>query len=128
MTEAREDQTKEGGTILAVDIGTTGMKMGVFRIVDNTLNLVGQFSQEYEVNIYNDGLFGDIEQDKWKRTFIAGCRAMKETMGDVDVISLSGTTPGLTAMDDNGEALYPAILMLDQRSRKQARFIRPALS
>jgi sugar (pentulose or hexulose) kinase len=113
----------ENAMILAVDIGTTGIKMGVFQIIDDTLSLVRQFSQEYEVNIYNGGLFGDIEQDKWKRAFTAGCKEMEEAISDVDVISLSGTTPGLTAMDKNGEALYPTILMLDQRSRKQARFI-----
>jgi len=44
-------------------------------------------------------------------------------MPHVDIICLSGTTPGLAAMDKNGEALYPAILMLDQRSRKQAQII-----
>jgi len=97
--------------------------MGVFRNVDNTLSLLRQFTQEYEVNIYNDGLFGDIEQDKWKRAFAAGCKETGDLIGDVDIISLSGTTPGLTAMDKDGEALYPAILMLDQRSRKQAKFI-----
>jgi len=113
----------ENTTILAVDIGTTGMKMGVFHVINEALSPVSQFSQEYDVNIYNDGLFGDIEQDKWKQAFTAGCKAMAEAIGDVDVISLSGTTPGLTAMDKNGEALYPAILMLDQRSRKQAQFI-----
>ena len=123
MSKIPKAQNTEEATILAVDVGTTGMKMGVFRIIDNALNLTGQFSQEYEVNIYNDGLFGDIEQDKWKRAFIAGCKAMEEVIGEVDVISLSGTTPGLTAMDENGEALYPAILMLDQRSRKQASYI-----
>jgi xylulokinase len=119
----RKPLTTENTTILAVDIGTTGMKMGVFQAVDGILSPVRQFSQEYEVNIYNDGLFGDIEQDKWKQAFSAGCKAMAEAVSDVDVISLSGTTPGLTAMDINGEALYPAILMLDQRSRKQAQFI-----
>jgi sugar (pentulose or hexulose) kinase len=113
----------ENATILAVDIGTTGMKMGVFQIIDGALEPVRQFSLEYEVNIYNDGLFGDIEQDKWKHAFVAGCKEMAEVIAEVDIISLSGTTPGLTAMDKNGEALYPAILMLDQRSRKQARFI-----
>lgn len=120
MSKISKKQKTENPTILAVDIGTTGMKMGVFRIVDNVLDLVRQFSQEYAVNIYNDGLFGDIEQDKWKSAFVAGCKAMEDVIGDVDVISLSGTTPGLTAMNENGEALYPAILMLDQRSRKQA--------
>jgi len=109
--------------ILAVDIGTTGMKMGVFETNDRSFETVRQFSQEYDVNICNDGLSGDIEQDKWKKAFIAGCKAMEDVIPDVEVISLSGTTPGLTAMDKDGEALYPAILMLDQRSRKQARFI-----
>ncbi|HUT45409.1 MAG TPA: FGGY-family carbohydrate kinase, partial [Sedimentisphaerales bacterium] len=123
MKAMRKPQTTENTTILAVDIGTTGMKMGVFQVIDEALSPVGQFSQEYEVNIYNDGLFGDIEQDKWKQAFVAGCKAMAEAISEVDVISLSGTTPGLTAMDKNGEALYPAILMLDQRSRKQAQFI-----
>jgi len=118
------DKTKDSQTsILAVDIGTTGMKMGVFRVVDGSLSLIQQFTQEYEVNIYNDGLFGDIEQDKWRKAFTAGCKAMEDAVGNVDCVSLSGTTPGLTAMDENGQALYPAILMLDQRSRQQARLI-----
>lgn len=127
MTEVKATRNIENGTILAVDIGTTGMKMGVFRVPAaceaEELSLVRQFSQEYEINVYNDGLFGDIEQDKWQRAFAAGCRAMEEAVSQVDVISLSGTTPGLTAMDEKGEALYPAILMLDQRSRRQAQFI-----
>ena len=123
MSKIPKAQNTEEATILAVDVGTTGMKMGVFRIIDDSLKLTRQFSQEYEVNIYNDGLFGDIEQDKWKRAFVAGCKAMEDVIGEIDVISLSGTTPGLTAMDEHGEALYPAILMLDQRSRKQAGFI-----
>lgn len=116
----------ENTTVLAVDIGTTSMKMGVFQNRDPAQgpgNLVAQFSREYEVNVYNDGLFGDIEQAKWKRAFMAGCRAMQDAVSEVDVVSLSGTTPGLTAMDQRGEALYPAILMLDQRSRQQARHI-----
>ncbi len=123
MTQNERQKTANRNTILGIDIGTTSMKMGVFQIVDNTLNLVRQFTQEYDVNIYNDGLFGDIEQDKWKRAFAAGCKEMEELIGNVDVVCLSGTTPGLTAMDKDGEALYPAILMLDQRSRKQAKFI-----
>ncbi len=123
MAKTESQKTTKGNTILAVDIGTTGMKMGVFRLSGDTLNLVRQFSREYEVNIYNDGLFGDIEQEKWKIAFAAGCKDMGDLISDVDVVSLSGTTPGLTAMDKSGRALYPAILMLDQRSRKQARFI-----
>jgi len=109
--------------ILGVDIGTSSLKMAVFQQDDASFRVVRQFTQAYEVNIYNDGLFADIEPHRWKEAFIAGCRAMAETLADVDLIALSGTTPGLTAMDAHGDALYPAILMLDQRSREQARRI-----
>ncbi|MBN1974094.1 MAG: hypothetical protein JW787_10680 [Sedimentisphaerales bacterium] len=109
--------------ILAVDIGTTSMKMGVFRIENGTLELVRQFSQEYKVNIYNEGLFGDIEQEKWDKAFVSGCKELQDITGEIEVIALSGTTPGLTAMDKSGNALYPAILMLDQRSSVQAKQI-----
>ena len=109
--------------ILGIDIGTTSMKMGVFRLTSDALELVRQFSQSYAINVYNDGLCGDIEQHKWKEAFVAGCRTMADLVADVEVISLSGTTPGLTAMAEDGTALYPAILMLDQRSRRQAQRI-----
>jgi xylulokinase len=109
--------------ILSVDIGTTAMKMGVFEGCQDDLNLLGQFNREYSINTYNDGLFSDIEQEKWQSAFAAGCKEMSDYMPEIDVIAFSGTTPGLTAMDREGKALYPAILMLDQRSRPQAQRI-----
>lgn len=110
-------------TALAVDIGTTVMKMGVYRDSEMGLNLLAEFSKGYRVNMYNNGLFGDIEPVKWQEAFKAGCGELSQWVAGVDVIALSGTTPGLTAMDRDGNALYPAILMFDQRSRKQARAI-----
>lgn len=109
--------------ILGVDIGTTSMKMGIFRLSEDRLQPVRPFSQAYEIHVYHDGLFADIEQHKWKEAFATGCRTMADAIAEIDVISLSGTTPGLTAMDQSGDALYPAILMLDQRSHPQARAI-----
>jgi xylulokinase len=109
--------------VLGVDIGTTSMKMGVFRLGGDALQLLRQFSQAYAIHVYNDGLFADIDQHKWQEAFAAGCRALEEVIRDIDFISLSGTTPGLTAMDRDGAALYPALLMLDQRSHRQARAI-----
>lgn len=110
-------------TILAVDVGTTGLKMGVFRATGDGLTLVRQFSRHYAVHTYHDGLYSDIEQEKWRDAFLEGCRAFGEFTGDVDVLALSGTTPGFTAMDAEGEPVAPAILMIDQRSRDQARRI-----
>lgn len=109
--------------ILAVDIGTTGLKMGIFSLAHGSLRMVRQFSKTYDINIYNGGLCGDIEPEKWQQAFIAGCRSFEDLNADVEVIALSGTTPGLTAMDGDGRALYPAILMLDQRSQRQAQHI-----
>jgi xylulokinase len=109
--------------VLGVDIGTTSMKMGVFRLAGDALEPACQFSQAYPIDVYNDGLFADIDQRRWQEAFVAGCRALDRVIRDIEVISLSGTTPGLTAMDENGAALYPALLMLDQRSHLQARMI-----
>ena len=119
----KEDEEIFGMMILGVDIGTTGMKMGLFREEGTHLLTLRDFSQPYEVHTYHDGLFSDIDPKKWQEAFVAGCRSMADLIPDVDVISLSGTTPGLTAMDRDGKALYPAILMLDQRSRPQAQRI-----
>ncbi len=110
-------------TILGVDVGTTGMKMGVFRAEGETVVLERQFTRIYAVNTYHDGLFSDIEPEKWQRAFGEGCQEMGGLMEEIDVISFSGTTPGFTAMDGDGDPVYPAILMLDQRSRLQAQRI-----
>ncbi|MCG8512037.1 MAG: hypothetical protein MI741_22710 [Rhodospirillales bacterium] len=109
--------------ILAADIGTTGTKMGVFVEKGDDLELLEQFSRNYAINTYNDGLFADIDPMAWIQAFRSGCEALGDLIADVDVVALSGTTPGLTAMDADGNALYPSILMLDQRSRQQAQHI-----
>jgi xylulokinase len=114
---------KKNRYILAVDIGTSTFKMGLFEQREAGLHLVQQYFTSYQINTYNDGLFSDINPENWKDAFINGCQQLKNFLAKVGVIVLSGTTPGLTAMDKEGEALYPAILMLDQRSRKQAQYI-----
>ena len=106
--------------ILAVDIGTTAMKMGVFNAGEGSLDLLCQFSREYAINTYKDGLFSDIEPEKWQKAFLDGCHDLRADLSRVDAVALSGTTPGFTVMDNAGDPLYPAILMLDQRSRVQA--------
>jgi xylulokinase len=96
------------------------MKIGVFKVTVRGLDLIGQFSQGYEINTYNNGQSSDVEPEKWQAAFVAGCKDLARFTGEVDGIGISGTTPGLTAMAADGAPLYPAILMLDQRSRAQA--------
>jgi sugar (pentulose or hexulose) kinase len=114
-------------TILSVDVGTTGMKMGIFHAEEGNLTLIKGFSETYEIHTYNDGAFSDIDPKKWQKAFMTGCRVMGDLKDEIEVIALSGTTPGMTAMDRDGNAVYPAILMLDQRSRQQANHIISAI-
>jgi xylulokinase len=107
-------------TVLGVDIGTTGMKVGVFKESNGGLELAAQFSQGYAINTYCNGQFADVEPQKWQDAFRAGCAKLGDQIAEVDAIGLSGTTPGMTTMAADGTPLYPAILMLDQRSRVQA--------
>ena len=107
-------------TVMGLDVGTTGMKIGIYRLANRELTLAGQFSRNYEINTYNNGQFSDIEPEKWQAAFVAGCQELAPLLADVEAIGISGTTPGMTAMGADGTALYPAILMLDQRSRVQA--------
>ncbi|MHB8770781.1 MAG: FGGY-family carbohydrate kinase [Syntrophales bacterium] len=109
--------------ILSVDIGTTSMKMGVFDERGDSVAPVGFVSREYSLNTYNDGLCSDIEPAKWQQAVVSCCAALGDLAAEADVVALSGTTPGFTAMDAEGRPLYPAILMLDQRSRQQAQHI-----
>ncbi len=115
-------------TILGVDVGTTATKMAVYRSsagrvsTHEGLERVKEFSRAYSIN-KNSGLFGEIGQEKWILAFQTCCKALSDLIPEVDVVAISGTTPGMTAMDGAGNALCPAILMLDQRSRKQAQEI-----
>ena len=73
--------------VLSVDIGTTAMKMGVYRESERGLVLSGEFSKEYKINSYNNGLFGDIEPAKWQDAFAAGCRELSRFTAEVDAIA-----------------------------------------
>ncbi|MBI4873008.1 MAG: hypothetical protein HY822_00085, partial [Acidobacteria bacterium] len=106
--------------ILAVDVGTTALKAGLFTA---NLEKLWETSRAYDVNVY-DGGKADIEPEKWWRAFSGVCREAGEKLGNVGVVACSVTTPGLTPMAAGGEALGPAILFFDGRSREQARWIR----
>lgn len=106
--------------ILAIDVGTTNFKMGIF---NDSLTLEEVYQQNYEIDIFN-GEKAEIDPEIWWQQLIKGCKSIGNKLKEVGVISFSVTTPGLVAMDKNGDALSRAILFLDQRSHKQASSIR----
>jgi sugar (pentulose or hexulose) kinase len=106
--------------ILAVDVGTTTFKIGVF---GPDLQKRCETSREYRINLYDQGK-ADIETERWWQALKDCCVEIKEFLSKVGIVSFSVTTPGLVPIDEHGNALSPAILMLDGRSHKQAREIR----
>jgi sugar (pentulose or hexulose) kinase len=108
------------GDILAIDVGTTAFKMGVF---SPNLEKKCETSRLYEVNLYDQGK-ADIEPEKWWQVLRDCCAELKEFFSSIDIISFSVTTPGLVPMAEDGTALGPAILFFDGRAHKQAREIR----
>jgi len=106
--------------ILAVDVGTSALKLGVFA---PNLEKRCETEREYEPHLYDRGR-ADIEPETWWRALRDACFEVRQCLGEVDVVSLSVTTPGLTPMTADGTALGPAILFLDGRSRAQSAEIR----
>ena len=106
--------------ILALDVGTTAFKIGVF---SSDLEKKGEASRRYDVNFYDRGK-ADIEPEKWWQALRECCTEIKDFLPSVGVISFSVTTPGLVPMAADGTALGPAILFCDGRSHRQAMEIR----
>ncbi|OGP88876.1 MAG: hypothetical protein A2156_02425 [Deltaproteobacteria bacterium RBG_16_48_10] len=106
--------------ILAIDVGTTAFKMGVF---SPDLEKRCEVSRNYEINLYDRGK-ADIEPEKWWQALRECCSEMEVFLNSIGIISFSVTTPGLVPMAEDGTALGPAILFFDGRSHKQAREIR----
>jgi xylulokinase len=103
--------------ILAIDVGTTAFKMGVF---SPDLEKQCEFSRNYEIHLYDRGK-AEIEPEKWWQALRECCFEAKRFLSSVGVVSFSVTTPGMVPMAEDGTAHGPAILMLDGRSHKQAR-------
>lgn len=109
--------------ILAVDVGTTALKLAVF---SQDLEKRCEVSRRYEVHVYDEGK-ADIEPEKWWAALVECCAEIRGELARVGTLALSVTTPGFTAMDETGRALVPAMLFFDGRSHRQARDIRAAV-
>jgi xylulokinase len=112
-----------GRDILAIDVGTSGLKLGVYGA-----DLVPRISasRSYDINIHEGGK-ADVQPETWWTAITSACAEVSDELRDVGVLSLSVTTPGLTPMAGDGRALGPAILFLDGRSHEQAAAIRAAV-
>jgi sugar (pentulose or hexulose) kinase len=106
--------------ILALDVGTSGLRAGVF---GQDLALRAAVAREYAIDLPGDGR-AEIDPELWWSAIRTACAELGPHLRGVAVVSLSVTTPGLTPMTADGTALGPAILFLDGRSHAQAAAIR----
>jgi sugar (pentulose or hexulose) kinase len=96
--------------ILSVDVGTTAMKIGLFAEDGDGLKPVGQLSRDYAINTYNDGLFSDIESQKWQQAFVSGCKEISIEMSLKKSIHVSGG------------AVNPALLRAKKKWMRNCRY------
>ncbi len=108
------------GDILAIDVGTSSLKLGVF---SPQLKQRCEARSTYVMHLYGRGA-ADIDPELWWQAIRSSLAKISSQLADVTVVSLSVTTPGLTPMDADGRAVAPAVLFLDGRSHKQAAAIR----
>ncbi len=106
--------------ILAIDVGTSAMKVGVF---SPELEQRSTARRPYDPHVYDDGK-ADISPEAWWGALRECCAEVRDCLASVGTISLSVTTPALTPMAGDGTALAPAVLFFDGRSREQSRAIR----
>ncbi len=109
--------------ILAVDVGTTALKLSVF---SSGLEKLSEATRRYDVRVGGGGE-ADIEPEIWWQALADCCAEVGAHLKRVGVVTWSVTTPGLTPMDEDGRALAPAMLFFDGRSHAQARAIRAAV-
>jgi sugar (pentulose or hexulose) kinase len=109
-----------GMDILALDVGTSGLKAGVF---GPDLSQRASAARDYAIDLNGRGR-AEVDPEVWWSAIRAACAELGADLDGVEVMALSVTTPGLTPMAADGRALGPAILFLDGRSHEQAAAIR----
>jgi sugar (pentulose or hexulose) kinase len=106
--------------ILAVDVGTSALKLGVF---SPELEMRAEARRDFEPHIYDHGK-ADIAPDTWWEALRSCCVEVRGSLAEVGVLALSVTTPALTPMSADGTPLAPAVLFFDGRSHAQSAAIR----
>lgn len=105
--------------LLGIDIGTSSIKIGLFDIEGNEIDIV---SEKYQIQYPKN--WAEVNPEIWWEKIIVGMNKLLKN-NDIDSkniisIGLSTLCPALIAVDKNYEALRPAILFYDQRSFEEA--------
>jgi len=102
--------------ILALDIGTSSLKAGLF---DQGYNLVLTDKEDYAYD--TRGMHVQMDPEKIWKAFLNVAQKLKDYSDRVELIVQCVLSPSLIPMDEAGDPLYPSIIHWDRRSVKQAR-------
>ncbi len=102
--------------ILALDIGTSSLKAGIF---DRNDNLVLTDREDYEYETI--GMHVQMDPEKIWRAFLNATQKVSDYLDKVELIVQCVLSPSLIPMDEIGNPLYPSIIHWDRRSVKQAK-------
>ena len=107
--------------LLVFDIGTSGLKAS---LVDEGLNILRNVTTTYPTHYLPNG---GVEQDAadWWMSAVRAMLMLRELVPEylkrVDAIGISGHMLGLLPMDNDGQALRPAMIRRDTRAKDVAR-------
>lgn len=104
--------------VLGIDIGTGSLK-GM--LLDTEKGVLAVRAKEYGVDFPRPG-FAEQDPRVWWSAFLDVLNALRDAVrpeAEIAAVGLSGQMHGLVLADENGEAVRPAILWLDQRSKEQ---------
>lgn len=109
--------------ILGIDLGTSSVK-GM--LLDDQKGVLAVESSSYEVSIPQEG-YAQQDPNVWWRETRRVLKRLRERDGEaydrIRSVGFSGQMHGIVVTDIDGNPLRPAILWLDQRSRKQLKTI-----
>lgn len=106
--------------ILSMDFGTSSAKIAV---LNGALETVQWVKKDYTYRV-KDGEQCEIDPDVVLKAAFNGIKELDaDYRGKIDVIAFDVFSPSLMCMDQHGEPLYPSIIYLDKRSRKQSKLI-----
>lgn len=109
--------------LLSVDLGTTSMKFGLF---DTDGKLAGCSIQEYKLNSPKPDWL-EMEEKLYLKAFVSGIKELKNKtrvpLKNWKSICFSSQGQTFFPLDKKGNTLYPAIVWLDGRAKKEAQKI-----
>jgi len=108
-----------GKCLLGIDLGTSGLKAAV---LDGKGRLLASAGKDYAIDSLHPG-WAEQDPHAW---YQAACIAVRQALSvaglraeQVEAVGLAGQMHSLVCVGESGEAVRPAILWADQRSKAQ---------